>query len=351
MQAGAGDGAAALPAAAALHAEALRLLVWPAAGGSDDLETQDVLAPEDDLETALDAAEAYAMLAPPGAGAARAEGAWEGARGGGAGGWGWEPTLQVEARAAVQGELLVALVGALLAPQGARGERDLCAPDADLCAPDAAAHEEEEEAAAGARARRAASLVRRHAGAVDPLAWVAAIPDGAPLGAAAPVLAVAARGSFGTMCESQVARALARRHAAAVGGALAAERARRTTVTQESRCDGTGRRLGLRPFVWAPPPLVLSGHAASPPPRTKWTRRVPHPVLIGHAAPLSQVWAPDGRRVLRQSAAAARGAAPAAAASQGAGERHGGKLAEWAAVTLPARDRAAPRQGIIHGGD
>ena len=26
-----------------------------------------------------------------------------------------------------------------------------------------------------------------------------------------------------------------------------------------------------------------------PPPRTKWTRRVPHPVLIGHAASLSQV--------------------------------------------------------------
>jgi hypothetical protein len=27
----------------------------------------------------------------------------------------------------------------------------------------------------------------------------------------------------------------------------------------------------------------LTGRA--PPPRTKWTRRVPHPVLIGHAAP------------------------------------------------------------------
>jgi hypothetical protein len=29
--------------------------------------------------------------------------------------------------------------------------------------------------------------------------------------------------------------------------------------------------------------------APPPPPRTKWTRRVPHPVLIGHAASLSQV--------------------------------------------------------------
>ena len=27
-----------------------------------------------------------------------------------------------------------------------------------------------------------------------------------------------------------------------------------------------------------------------PPPRTDWTRRVPHPVLIGHAASLSQVF-------------------------------------------------------------
>jgi len=35
----------------------------------------------------------------------------------------------------------------------------------------------------------------------------------------------------------------------------------------------------------------LQRHAA-PPPRTKWTRRFPHPVLIGHAASLSQVaWA------------------------------------------------------------
>ena len=27
--------------------------------------------------------------------------------------------------------------------------------------------------------------------------------------------------------------------------------------------------------------------ACGPPPRTKWTRRVPHPVLIGHAASLA----------------------------------------------------------------
>ena len=32
-----------------------------------------------------------------------------------------------------------------------------------------------------------------------------------------------------------------------------------------------------------------AAYGVSPPPRTKWTRRVPHPVLIGHAAALSQV--------------------------------------------------------------
>jgi len=31
------------------------------------------------------------------------------------------------------------------------------------------------------------------------------------------------------------------------------------------------------------------GEICCPPPRTKWTRRVPRPVLIGHAASLSQV--------------------------------------------------------------
>jgi hypothetical protein len=35
----------------------------------------------------------------------------------------------------------------------------------------------------------------------------------------------------------------------------------------------------------------VTGAPPDPPPpsRTKWTRRVPHPVLIGHAASLSQV--------------------------------------------------------------
>ena len=39
-------------------------------------------------------------------------------------------------------------------------------------------------------------------------------------------------------------------------------------------------RLGVEPPPFPPPP-------PSPAPRTKWTRRVPHPVLIGHAASLT----------------------------------------------------------------
>jgi hypothetical protein len=37
------------------------------------------------------------------------------------------------------------------------------------------------------------------------------------------------------------------------------------------------RLRGMRPSARPP----------HPPPRTKWTRRVPHPVLIGHAASLT----------------------------------------------------------------
>jgi len=37
----------------------------------------------------------------------------------------------------------------------------------------------------------------------------------------------------------------------------------------------------------APAPSAPGPAALPPPPRTKWTRRVPHPVLIGHAASLT----------------------------------------------------------------
>ena len=35
--------------------------------------------------------------------------------------------------------------------------------------------------------------------------------------------------------------------------------------------------------------LGLRRAGTPPPPRTKWTRRVPHPVLIGHGDPSTQV--------------------------------------------------------------
>ena len=44
-------------------------------------------------------------------------------------------------------------------------------------------------------------------------------------------------------------------------------------------------------FFLPPRTLAPARHAPAPPPppppRTKWTRRVPHPVLIGHAASLT----------------------------------------------------------------
>jgi sugar phosphate isomerase/epimerase len=54
-----------------------------------------------------------------------------------------------------------------------------------------------------------------------------------------------------------------------------AMRARAIALTKEG-C-AWAERLGAKELV------------VPPPPRTKWTRRVPHPVLIGHAASLSQV--------------------------------------------------------------
>jgi len=52
-------------------------------------------------------------------------------------------------------------------------------------------------------------------------------------------------------------------------------RSTRGTRARSTRC---GRRLCRGPLRGARPP---------PPPRTKWTRRVPRPVLIGHAASLN----------------------------------------------------------------
>jgi hypothetical protein len=54
--------------------------------------------------------------------------------------------------------------------------------------------------------------------------------------------------------------------------------------------EGAGRTPRAAAGAGAP----LTGRP--PPPRTKWTRRVPHPVLIGHAASLTPYYVGRGRR-------------------------------------------------------
>ena len=53
----------------------------------------------------------------------------------------------------------------------------------------------------------------------------------------------------------------------------------------------------------------LGEAVAVPPPRTKWTRRVPDPVLIGHAAGFTPVKPPAARGAAGDAAAAAGGVA------------------------------------------
>ena len=74
---------------------------------------------------------------------------------------------------------------------------------------------------------------------------------------------------------------------------------------------------------WRPPP---------PPPRTKWIRRVPHPVLIGHAA--SQVARGLDRRPRGARCGAARGRA-------GGGAAGGGRAPAPRADRGPARPACA----------
>jgi hypothetical protein len=69
---------------------------------------------------------------------------------------------------------------------------------------------------------------------------------------------------------------------------------RRVPFAQETSGSGSMAPIALGTLV--PPP---------PPPRTKWTRRVPHPVLIGHAASLVQAGRTgdlvDARRIASSS--------------------------------------------------
>ena len=52
--------------------------------------------------------------------------------------------------------------------------------------------------------------------------------------------------------------------------------------------EGIGLRRALLQAGQTQPHLPRAEESLNPPPpRTKWTRRVPHPVLIGHAASLT----------------------------------------------------------------
>ena len=75
-------------------------------------------------------------------------------------------------------------------------------------------------------------------------------------------------------------------------GRAAGTRARAPPAPPVGTARGASHRGCLFPPPPPPPPsppLVLSGHAASPHPRTNRTRCVPHPVLNGHAASLTPV--------------------------------------------------------------
>jgi len=78
-----------------------------------------------------------------------------------------------------------------------------------------------------------------------------------------------------------------------------------------------------------------------PPPRTKWTRRVPHPVLIGHAASLSQESAGALREQVRAMRPLTGLVGPAALA---AGARPGGDAAKRA---KPAEEQLAELRGLV----
>ena len=94
-------------------------------------------------------------------------------------------------------------------------------------------------------------------------------------------------------------------------------------------CTRIGRSLptGRRAQIVLPPP--------PPPSRTKWTRRVPHPVLIGHAASLSQiVVCGDFNSVRQTQASASTSHSPACASEQAIGWNELTRSREGRSLTL-----------------
>ena len=85
----------------------------------------------------------------------------------------------------------------------------------------------------------------------------------------------------------------------------------------------------------------LAGLSESTPPRTKWTRRVPHPVLIGHAASLSQESEAGVAAERSRAEEELRGAGPAREVACGSGaEGVGGACERGAGPDADARGSA-----------
>jgi hypothetical protein len=78
-----------------------------------------------------------------------------------------------------------------------------------------------------------------------------------------------------------------------------------------------------------------------PPPRTKWTRRVPHPVLIGHAAVRARLSQGEPRHL---QLLALVGEPPRPLHQRGEHASGGGPLAVSRAAPRPARHRTGPPQ-------
>ena len=95
-------------------------------------------------------------------------------------------------------------------------------------------------------------------------------------------LAIASPDVFALDADSQLRPTLARLRESGI------DRARlvRLVLSHPEVLEGGGVRLdSARAFLEGLG--VAEAKVAPPPPRTKWTRRVPHPVLIGHAASLT----------------------------------------------------------------
>jgi len=96
---------------------------------------------------------------------------------------------------------------------------------------------------------------------------------------------------------------------------------------------------------------LLAEGAGPAPSRTKWTRRVPHPVLIGHAASLSQVLPRTRRGATSRSDTRRLSSRPSWRRTHGTSRTRLAKArpASLASASVGERPRARPRRGCGRG--